>query len=360
MKLDVNFNNLLAAVKLMKPEKSGSFELDLNESPIKKLSMELSKGKSVDLSDVDIVSGLLSYKGFNVSLYIKANGTGAKFHIADCRTLEGMRANGRYDRYVVTTDTSGEFLVNSGYYETKARLNVCKNCLRQLNYKGCNSQGNIDAIVRDFDMKEFFSTYSSYFPCLPTRQAETAETGYSHDWSKISSHYRVEKNFACEQCGVNLRSHRHLLHVHHINGVKSDNKTSNLKSLCIDCHSKQPSHNHMAVSHEERQLISSLRHKQGLLAGLGDWQTIFEHTDPGVHGVLHSCVKVPTKKPKISHTIFDDYDEPITTVELAWPEHKVCVAISGNAIEAAKAVHWQALTAHQFLNDYGSPLYKLC
>jgi hypothetical protein len=36
-----------------------------------------------------------------------------------------------------------------------------------------------------------------------------------------------------------------LLHVHHINGVKSDNSEMNLRVLCQYCHGEQPNHEHM-------------------------------------------------------------------------------------------------------------------
>ncbi|MDF4386341.1 HNH endonuclease [Vibrio parahaemolyticus] len=359
MKLSISFKNLNAAIDLMEPQKKGEFNLAFVETSIEKLDLELAKGKDVELKDVDIDSGLLSYKGRNVSLYIKANGPSARFHVADCRTLQGMRANGRFERYVVTNDTSGEFVVATSVGETKARLKVCQNCLRMLNYKGCNTTTDISSIVRTFDMGEFFATYSSFFPHMPSRQAETAETGYSEDWTKVSSHYRVDKNFACEQCNVNLRSHRHLLHVHHISGVKSDNRPKNLKALCIDCHSKQPMHSHMAVSHSERQLINKLRSEQGLLEDLGSWKSLFEYADPGVHGVLHACKGFGTKLPEVGFYVDDGFGEIVAKVELAWPEHKFGIAISQNDIDDAAQEGWHILTISEFLADYRTQAHNL-
>ncbi|MDN3696190.1 HNH endonuclease [Vibrio cortegadensis] len=354
MKLSVSFKNLKAAVSVMGPEEKGLFNLAYQETSIEKLDLELAIGKDVELKDVDVDSGLLSYKGRNVSLYIKANGTSARFHIADCKTLQSMRANGRFERYVVTNDTSGEFVVSSSYGETKAKLKVCQNCLRQLNYKGCNTGTPISSVVQQFDMAEFFATYSSFFPHLPSRKAETAETGYTEDWAKVSSHYRVEKNFECEQCNVNLRSNRSLLHVHHISGVKSNNKASNLKALCIDCHSKQPMHSHMALSHSERQLINQLRQAQGLLGDLSGWQEIFDYSDPGIHGVLHACKQFGTTLPEVAFYIADSFGDITAKVELAWPKHKFGIAISSNDIEDANSEGWHVVTANDFLADYRS------
>ncbi|MGF1746208.1 HNH endonuclease [Vibrio minamisatsumaniensis] len=359
MKLSINFGSLKNAINLMEPDQKGEFKLELKETRMGVIDIELGNGKDVELKDVDVDSGLLSYKGRNVSLYIKANGSSARFHVADCKTLQSMRANGRFERYVVTNDTSGEFVVASSYGETKAKLKVCQNCLRQLNYKGCNTGTPISSIVQQFDMAEFFATYSSFFPHLPSRLAETAETGYTEDWSKISSHYRVEKDFQCEQCNVNLRSNRGLLHVHHVNGVKSDNRTKNLKALCIDCHSKQPKHQHMVLSHRERQLINDLRKDQGLLDDIGGWQELFELSDPGVHGVLHACKNFGTKLPELGFYIWDSFGGLATKIELAWPENKFGIAISENDIEDALEAGWEVVSVNDFLQNYRTQAHHL-
>ena len=349
----------MLAIEVMEPEKKGTFTLALQETHIDKISAELEQGKDVELKDVEVESGLLSYKGRHVTLYIKANGSSARFHISDCSTLQSMRLNGRFERYVVTNNTSGEFVVDTSYGETKARLKVCKNCLRKLNYKGCNTTTQIDPIVQHFNMVEFFSTYSSFFPHMPSRQAETAKSGYTDDWSKVSSHYRVEKNFECEECKVDMRSHRALLHVHHTSGVKSDNRPSNLKALCIDCHSKQPKHEHMALSHSERQTINDLRKAQGLLDVLNDWQELFDYSDPGVHGVLHACQQAYLKRPEINYFVENEFGELAARLELAWPKHKFGIAISSNDIEDATKNGWDVVGINDFLGSYKFKAHNL-
>lgn len=362
MRLSIDFSSLMGAINLMKPDRRGEFSMVLQKTNIDKFALqleELEKGKDVSIRDVNVESGVLSYEGNHVILYIKENGAGARFHVSDCRTLKSMKATGRFERYVVTNNTSGEFVVGSGYYETKARLKVCQNCLRNLNYKGCNTEYNILHIVEHFNMAEFFSTYSSLFSHLPSRRAENALVGYPDDWSKISARHRAEHDFTCEHCKVNLRSNRSLLHVHHVNGVKTDNKPSNLRCLCIECHSKQPMHYHITLSHDVRREINDLRKQQGVIQKLDDWYQVLYYADPVVHGVLYAAKHAQYQLPEVNYVVEDQFAGTIAELEVAWSKHKIGVSVSRNDIEFASRNGWKVFTIDEFIENHSRDAYVL-
>lgn len=243
------------------------------------IDIELSgRGIEVPLSEIEVsADGRLGYRGRQVVLYIQDHGwnvaevvkngeAGKKFHIADCGTLEDMRQKGRFERYVVRNDTSEYFYITGtggfGYRKTEgnARLKVCKNCLKKLFYQEYSRDPV--GVFSNFDLKEFFQRYESNFISKPSRIAGQFDGGYSEDWERISTTYKRNRDFTCEKCRVNLRSHIGLLHVHHIDGVKTNNRPSNLKALCAICHSGQPDHEHMHISRQNREAIMRLRHRQ--------------------------------------------------------------------------------------------------
>lgn len=282
MYLNVDFERLYAAVRRMGAD---SVDPDLvvrrGVTKIDPIDIQLEEGIEVDLSEVGVTdNGLFIYRGRQVLLYIQDHGrrvqdalddgdSGRRFHVAYCRTLEDMRSKGRYERYVATNDLSGEFYIAGYDYDSrepingKTRLKVCKNCLSKLNYRRAGRTR--DQIVAEFDLEAFFDTYKSFFPHMPRRRAGQFDGQYTADWGEVARRYKETKNFTCESCHLDLRNALSLLHVHHINGVKTNNSPANLKALCIQCHSQQPDHKHITVSDENAQRIAELRWEQGWL-----------------------------------------------------------------------------------------------
>lgn len=235
----------------------------------------------IDVNIEDVVpaeDGTLEYKGQKIVVYIRDQrisivqtkpGGGYRFHIADCKTLQDMRAKGRYERYVVSTRKDGRFVVNRvvhfGYVverEVECEIPVCKNCLDSINYANYRSEGRETRyrIWTSFSLIEYFDKYTSRIRVKPTYTEKTAPLDdYSSDWDAVSSQYRDTVDWGCEKCGLVLRDHKAFLHVHHKNGVRSDNRRENLKALCIKCHAEEPNHDHVRNSPDYDKFIRQFR-----------------------------------------------------------------------------------------------------
>ena len=244
-------------------------ETDLYEKIRKEL--EGRGGKELPPEEVGIApDGTFEYLNRKVLVYIRdqsffpgKDDPEFKFHLCECSKLVQMRKAGRFHKYVVTTNTSGIFVINRINYFTKKivdkhiekRLNVCKLCLSKLDYKGYRK--NKAVIYRDFDLEEYFNIYKkNLIEELPVHTPETAPFGiYPRDFDEISRQFREMKNWTCEKCKIDLSNHREFLHTHHKNGNKSDNSTSNLKCLCIRCHAEEFQHEHMKRTEDYRRFM---------------------------------------------------------------------------------------------------------
>jgi len=309
-----------------------------------KFDTELSSsGIEISLDELESKQGLLSIRGRQVILFIPDHSfkfpdtmgqpeKGNKFHIADCRTLDSMKRKNRFERYKVTNNLSGVFEifgsdVFGNYQEGEAKLNVCKNCLNMLNYKGATNQSvpGRNNIVYSFNIEEFFSIYSSIFTRLPKQNIQNLHKGYTADWDDVSSKARTAANFICQSCSVDLSQYKKFLHTHHKNGEKSDNHPSNLEIICADCHRKEPYHNHMFVKHEDTQLINRLRREQNRTRCV-DWSTTVKLADLSLHGVINHCIKSNYEAAEVAYKV--KASNGVTCeLELAWPKRKLGVMI---------------------------------
>jgi hypothetical protein len=281
MIVNIRFSGLEGAKRKMQaPDVAWNSSLGVMDSP--DFLIELSEtGIEIELHEVEGTDeGLLVYKGQHVLLYIKDTRQDShtllyepensrRFHIADkCKTLESMRADNRYDRYVVTNRKDGLFLVDAedGFRghteEIEAPLQVCRNCLKELDYKQYDRQppSQKKQVWRSFSIEEFFAEFSTHFLAKPKYTDNSFPSGgYTSDWEAISTRTREAVHWICEECGVDLKCHKSLLHVHHKNGIKSDNSPNNLETLCAVCHGEEPAHGRMHVSQSGVQTINRLR-----------------------------------------------------------------------------------------------------
>jgi len=359
MKIRVDFKELWDEVERI-GAKAGDFEWANTREPLE-LDGELAGGKEIDIGDVESIGGLLSYKGRQILLYIPEQyridevavspEKGTKFHLADCRTLKEMRSRNRYNRYVGINGESQTFPVHgtsrhSGEHrDENVELKVCKNCLKHLNYKGYETGPTPKGkIFNEFNISEFFARHTTIFEYLPT-QLYPKTKGYTSDWSEVSRKYRAEQNYCCEQCSVNLSEDKGLLHCHHINGNKPDNSYSNLKALCIDCHRRQPMHEHLGINAEQMARINKLREEQGLLDN--SWESVIEYADTSFHGLLLNYQRAGLPPPQIGYDVQNSQSEIVANVEVAWPNKKDAVVIEPEVPEALPKVGWSAKTLNE-------------
>lgn len=233
------------------------------------------------LADIRVLEdGTLAYKNSRVILYIRDANVGQepRFHLADCRTLDTMRANNRADRYVVATNDSGIFPLNRMQkdgppYRTEEKLAVCQNCLDRLTWQGFRRGSPHEvrnAIVARFSIAEFFQVYKKTFIIQkPRHDAETAPLNvYSDDFAQQAEKLKAQRQYRCDQCGIDLTQHRRFLHAHHKNGQKHDSRPENLSILCLGCHAEQFQHGHLKALPEYQEFQ---RLRPGIVSGDPPW-----------------------------------------------------------------------------------------
>lgn len=363
MRLDVDLSSLWQAV-----HKMGAVEIDFNISrDVKELDpidKALNEGIEVSLSDVVFDTGLASYHGRQVLLYIKDHGgrvenavrdgsKGNKYHVADCSMLDRMRQQGRFDRYVVKNDLTGRFDISGTSWKTNesmegtAELKVCKLCLEHLNYQGYRN-GNKGKIFSSFSLSDFFDKYSSFFASSPSGVADTRYSDYTEDWPVISQRVKQKHHYKCQACGVDLNCNKNLLHVHHKNGVKQDNSTGNLIALCADCHRKQPYHTHLFVEHADTVTINQLRDSQGINV-MGNWKDIYAVCDPALSGIVEIFERSGVPLPQVGWELEDEKGSVAARLELGWPEKRIAIVISKETALVVRSHGWVAFSMRNVL-----------
>jgi len=176
-----------------------------------------------------------------------------KYHIFKCSTIENMFKSGRKHRYKINTRRDGTFYfryINSYGRIIKEveneKIPICKNCLKKyFNLIGKSYfSSKADIYVEKFNLENFDKKFGSFFTLNDFEDLKRADNNfisnvYPANWKKISKKVRTAKNYTCEKCGFKAKNNyeKKFLHVHHINGDKTNNYQDNLKVLCIKCHS---------------------------------------------------------------------------------------------------------------------------
>lgn len=217
---------------------------------------------------------LLEYKGRKVCAYIRDQKANVNFynktseyryHLCNCGALQSMKNIGREHRYLTTQRNDGLFeahdLTAHPVRKGLVRMELCQFCIQILRQKRI--------YFAPFTLKEYYKKHDSYTPRTIKKIEEVRETQtYSPNQNQISQEYRKANNFVCQICSVDCKESTGLVHLHHEDGNPSNNDRFNLKVLCVDCHSKQPRHQHMLGNPQfKRQIntITQLRIEQGIL-----------------------------------------------------------------------------------------------
>lgn len=222
----------------------------------------------------DCPNGTFEYMGVKVLVYIRdwridpeADKVDPyKFHIMNCnaikRTDDRSRRKTQPSRYVVSTRSDGVFNVNKFDQFTrellekdaKVEMRACRTCLSELNYRGYQREGSPGrtSIFEKFSVKEFFRLYPPTFtnatkPVYDDRSAPITTKPYTEDWGEISRIVRERADWRCSRCARSYSTNRADLHVHHINGDRTNNSYSNLKALCKYCHQREEGHSRMST-----------------------------------------------------------------------------------------------------------------
>lgn len=154
-----------------------------------------------------------------------------RFHICKCATIEDFINTGGFkDHYVrANSDPVPVRNMDNSYNEEMVKeLPLCKNCLSKIReYGSINSTQFVEALrqIRGGDEEP--------------EAHEVDIFGYTRNWDDISRKYREKHEYTCEECGLRIDNpyDRQYIHVHHIDANKLNNKESNLRCLCLRCHS---------------------------------------------------------------------------------------------------------------------------
>lgn len=183
-----------------------------------------------------------------------------KFHFCHCETIAKFIQEGRYDKKycqikIEAVDIKNrkkdknifpvhyiDFTYNCRTFEAfhYTSLQPCIHCLKQIDYKGFKgaTERMRKKIVDEFDVREFMQLYKLNPPYLQRSYDDPRFNEYTKTFSSLSRALREAAGWTCEECKRNFSQDKEFLHVHHKDGVKSNNAIENLRVLCKDCHER--------------------------------------------------------------------------------------------------------------------------
>ena len=171
-------------------------------------------------------------------------GKSPSLHIDFCDNVAALKRKMKATNSPFVTYYSND---NQTIYKNK-KLNLCKKCLSII-------RNNTAIVMTGRSFEEFILSIEEdeELKCtVPNKD------GYAINWQQISKSYREYKQYTCENCHYKLNdlSHTDFVQTHHIIAYeKLNNKRSNLKCLCVKCHSEVDSYHKQNFSSIENQLL---------------------------------------------------------------------------------------------------------
>lgn len=371
MKFDLNFKEgLLPFLKVISHLPPSAFRFDaelVSDDPFE------DGGDVIELDDLGVVDktkGPLSIAGQMVVLYIKDHGSnalavingdveaGRRVHLAYCSTLEKMERENKFDRYHLSRNPKRKYLISGSksYWsdeiiEREAELAICKNCLNFLDYDGYRQLSYRDRTIRtrDFDYHRFFSVYSSLFKKMPKKTEDDA-AGYVEGWRQISIEKRSKANFTCQDCGFKAAPQDSaFIHVHHVNGDKTNNSDANLCVLCIDCHKLQPGHGHLWI---EPKLLERFRKAkrsaQRQLTRADSAEFCLDYIDPALRSPANRLIKLLRETPEVAYE-HEENGRIVFQADVAFVNLRIgiCLELTDTERQAAEKVRWTLMSHNE-------------
>ncbi len=148
-----------------------------------------------------------------------------KKHYFNCETVQ------QYTNFIATNQEKVDILCSQTFQvHSQVVLGLCKHC-KQLFFEK----------TAQILLGESFDEFILKMACSPNALTQPLDSnGYPLDFPEISTAFRRQKNYTCENCHLTIKdpNDQRYIHTHHKDLNKSNNCIENFQCLCIECHSQ--------------------------------------------------------------------------------------------------------------------------